>query len=164
MPGVKPVIVFDTDFLSSFLKIGRVDMVRDFFNVDSVSIPLAVFTEVGETDLVNSLIDKDWIRIKTVKYSNESFFSAGDFDVLGAGERECMTLCKESAQHLLLINDKKARHVAINNGISVLNIAGFLFACKKSKFISNDDVSAIIDDLRIKDFFEFSKKDLEMFI
>ncbi|MCK5660209.1 MAG: hypothetical protein KAH86_02545 [Methanosarcinales archaeon] len=164
MPDDKPKIVLDTDFLSSFLKIGRVDMVRDFFNVDYVSIPLAVFTEVGETNLVNPLIDKDWIRIKTVKSSNASFFDAEDFDVLGAGERECMMLCKESAQHLLLINDKKARQVAINSGISVLNISGFLLACKKTIFINQDELSVIIDDLRIKDFFEFSKKDLEILI
>ena len=41
-------IVIDTDFLSSFLKIGRVGLVKDFFNVDCVSIPLAVFTEIGK--------------------------------------------------------------------------------------------------------------------
>ena len=60
-------IVIDTDFLSSFLKIGRANLVKDFFNVDCVLIPLAVFTEIGKTDLVDKLIETDWIKIRTVK-------------------------------------------------------------------------------------------------
>ena len=59
MPDDKLDIILDTDFLSSFLKIGRLNLVRDFFNVDYVSIPLAVFTEIGKTDLVDTLIDTE---------------------------------------------------------------------------------------------------------
>ena len=67
MPDDNLDIVIDTDFLSSFLKIGGVRLVKDFFNVDCVSIPLAVFTEIGKTDLVDKLIETDWIKIRTVK-------------------------------------------------------------------------------------------------
>jgi len=56
LPGDNLDVVIDTDFLSSFLKIGRANLVKDFFNVDCVSIPRAVFTEIGKTNLVDSLI------------------------------------------------------------------------------------------------------------
>ena len=161
MPDDRFDIVIDTDFLSSFLKIGRQRLVKDFFNVDCVSIPLAVFTEIGKTGLVDKLIETDWIKIRTVKNRNYTNFNSKEFDALGAGEQECMMLCKGSQQHILLINDKKARQVATSVGISVLNISAFLLACKRSKFIDNDDISSIINDLKEKDYFEFSKNDLD---
>ena len=160
MPDDNLDIVIDTDFLSSFLKIGMVRLVKDFFNVDCVSIPLAVFTEIGKTDLVDKLIETDWIKIRTVKNRNYSDLNSNEFDALGAGEQECMMLCKGSQNHIFLINDKKARQVATSNGISVLNISAFLLACKRSNYLDNDDMSKIIDDLKEKDYFEFSKDDL----
>ena len=162
MQGDKLHVVIDTDFLSSFLKIDRIGIIKEFFNVESVSIPVAVFTEIGKTDLVDILVGTDWIKIKTVKDSAYSDFDAEDFNVLGAGERECMGLCKSLSPHILLINDKKARQVAVNGNIAVLNISGFLLACKKSGFVGNDELSGIIYDLKNKDYFEFSKGELEL--
>ena len=161
MPDDRLNVVLDADFLSSFLKIGRVDLIRDFFNVESVSIPLAVFTEIGKTRLASTLIQTDWIKIKTVNDSNCIDFETQDFEALGSGEKECMMLCKDFSQHILLISDKKARTIALSCGISVLNISGFLLACKRSDFINADEISRIIDDLKEKDYFEFSKGDLE---
>ena len=160
MPEDNLDVVIDTDFLSSFLKIGRVRLVKDFFNVDCVSIPLAVFTEIGKTDLVDKLIETDWIKIRTVKNRNYADFNSKEFDALGAGEQECMMLCRGSQKHILLINDKKARQVATSGGISVLNISAFLLACKRSNYLDNDDMSKIIANLKEKDYFEFSKDDL----
>lgn len=161
MPDDRLNIVIDTDFLSSFLKIGRLRLIKDFFNVDCVSIPLAVFTEIGKTDLVDKLIETDWIKIKTVKNLNYANLNSNNFDALGAGEQECMMLCKDSQRHILLINDKKARQVATSGGMSVLNVFAFLLACKRSKFIDNDEIFRIIDDLKKKDYFEFSKNNLD---
>ena len=164
MPDDNLDIVIDTDFLSSFLKIGGVRLVKDFFNVDCVSIPLAVFTEIGKTDLVDKLIETDWIKIKTVKNRNYADLNSKEFDALGAGEQECMMLCKDSQKHILLINDKKARQLATGSGISVLNISAFLLACKRSNYLDNDEMSTIIDNLKEKDYFEFGKDDLENLI
>jgi len=99
-----------------------------------------------------------------VKNRNSANLNSKDFDALGAGEQECMMLCKGSKQHLLLINDKKARQIAMSSGISVLNISGFLLACKRSNFINNDEIARIIDDLKKKDYFEFSKDDQDNLI
>jgi len=161
LPDDRLDVVIDTDFLSSFLKIGRINLVKNFFNVDCVSIPLAVFTEIGKTDLVDKLIETSWIKIRTVKNRNNTNLNSKDFDALGAGEQECMILCKGSQQHILLINDKKARQVATSGRISVLNISAFLLACKRFKFLDNDEISSIINDLKEKDYFEFSKNDLD---
>ncbi|MBW6471346.1 MAG: hypothetical protein K0A90_09035, partial [Methanosarcinaceae archaeon] len=98
---------------------------------------------------------------RTVKNRDYADFNSKDFDALGAGEQECMMLCKNSQKNILLINDKKERQIATSSGISVLNISAFLLACKRSNFIDNDEMSRIVDDLKEKDYFEFSKDDLD---
>jgi len=154
-------IVIDTDFLSSFLKIGKLELVRDFFNVESVSIPLAVFNEIGKTKLVDSVLNTGWIKIRTVHSSDFSCLNDSELDNLGAGEKECMAICKASSRYLMLTNDKKARLVAGKNGIAVLNISAFLLACKSSNFLDKNQIAGIVDDLKQKDYFVFSKDELE---
>ena len=45
-------IICDTDFLSSFLKIERLELVKDLFKEENLYIPVAVFSEIAKTDLI----------------------------------------------------------------------------------------------------------------
>lgn len=110
MPEEDFDVVIDTDLLSSFLKIGRANLIKDFFNVNCVSIPLAVFTEIGMTDLVNSLIETDWIRIRTMNNRNSANPNSKDLDTLGVGEQEWF-LCVQNSPNLSLycISDLRER-------------------------------------------------------
>ena len=58
-------IIVDTDFLSSFLKIGRLELVKEFFGVENMHIPVAVLYEIAKTDLITDLLDMHWILVKT---------------------------------------------------------------------------------------------------
>jgi len=133
-------IVIDTDFLSSFLKIHKLELIRDFFNVESISIPLAVFSEIAKTNLVDLVLNVEWIKIRNVQPLDSSDLNNNEIKNLGGGEKECMALCKTFSKHIMLVNDKKARMAAKKNGIIVLNISGFLFACKKSNFLDKDEI------------------------
>lgn len=44
-------VILDADFLSSFLKIGKLDRVRDYFQVETLLLPPAVFREVAATSV-----------------------------------------------------------------------------------------------------------------
>ena len=59
------------------------------------------------------------------------------------GEKECILLCKEKENSILLINDRRAREIAKRKGISTLNTSAFLLLCK----------------IREKDYFEFSEEE-----
>ena len=59
-------VIVDTDFLSSFLKIGRLELVKEFFGLDKIYIPVAVLYEIAKTDLITDLLDKHWILVKRV--------------------------------------------------------------------------------------------------
>jgi len=149
-------ILIDADFLSSFLKIGRLALIKDFFRAEKLYIPVAVFRELAKTTLVNDLLDEEYVQI--VKVDERSFGNFDkDFENLGIGEKECIALCKQFEKPMLLISDKKALQIAKKNNIAILNIPAFLLACKISKFLNSKEISQIITDLKIKDYYEFSK-------
>jgi len=50
------MIILDTDFLSSFLKIDKLDLVRNFFGED-LYIPISVLKEISQTELIKKLIE-----------------------------------------------------------------------------------------------------------
>ena len=57
-------VVLDADFLSAFLKIERLSIVRDFFGLDLVFTPPAVYREISVTDLLPRLTATPWIEVR----------------------------------------------------------------------------------------------------
>ena len=104
-------IILDADFLSSFLKIGRLDLIRDFFGVEVLYIPVAVFNEISKTKLIKDLLGRKYVQIENINEESFDNFNK-DFENLGSGEKECIALCKQFQNSLLLISDKKAIGIA----------------------------------------------------
>lgn len=160
MPEEDRVVVLDSDFLSSFLKINKLALIRDFFGVEKVYIPAAVFSEIAKTKLAEKLLNEKYIKIKNI--ADDSFRGFNKkFESLGRGEKECIALCKQFQNSILLISDKKALGVAKRNQIRVLSIPAFLLACKNEGFLKHKDISQIIKDLKQKDYYEFSDEEKE---
>ncbi len=59
-------VLIDADFLSSFLKIGRLALIKDFFRVEKLYIPVAVFSELAKTNLVKDLLDEKYVQIEKI--------------------------------------------------------------------------------------------------
>lgn len=158
-------IICDTDFLSSLLKIERLELVKDLFKEENLYIPIAVLGEIAKTDLITDLLDRNWIKVKRVNYENlKKMESDEDFKNLGSGEKECLILCKQFQDSMLLISDNKARGIAKGNNITALNISAFLLACKDVEILSSEDIATIIQDLKDKDFYEFSEDEKQRLI
>lgn len=152
-------IVCDTDFLSSFLKIDKLKLVKQFFDVNYIFIPTAVFSELSKVERLSLKLHKlKWIKIKKIEVDQKEDF---DFSSLGKGEIECISLCKNLKNPILLTNDVKAIRTAVSCDIKVLNISAFLLLCKRNKFLELPEISKIINDLRVEDFYEFSEEELD---
>lgn len=152
------IIICDTDFLSSFLKIERLELVRDLFKAKNLYIPVAVLSEVAKTNLITALLDKEWVKVKNVSDADfKKVKKSKEFANLGSGEKECFALCKRFKNSVLLISDNKARRIANKNEIVTLNISAFLLSCKEMGILENNDIANIIHDLREKDYYEFSE-------
>jgi len=152
-------IVCDTDFLSSFLKIDSLDLVRRLFKEENLHIPRAVLLELAKTNLIIKLLELNWVKTEEVKGNLVNIFGDEEIKVLGKGEKECILLCREKGDSILLINDRRAREIAREKGIYTLNISAFLLLCKIRKIIDKDEIISIMKSLKEKDYFEFSEEE-----
>lgn len=144
-------------FLELFLKIGRLELVKEFFGMDNIHIPVAVLYEIAKTDLITDLLDKHCILVIRI---NDADLIEMEHDIwfasLGSGEKECMVLCRQFRDSILLISDKKAMRAAGKNRITVLNIPALLLACKETGVLDGDEIAVIVGDLKKMDYYEFS--------
>ncbi len=135
------------------------------FSVDYITIPLAVYNELKKAKFFdkldkqvvfneNDLSAERWILVKSPKDRKAKKLSQ-DYPQLGLGEAEAMILA-EAEKDILLMNDVVAQKVAKNLGLNFYGIQPFLLACKHAKILNKDQTKKIIDDLKKKDFYEFS--------
>ena len=119
-------IVADTDFLSSFLKIEKLDLIFKALDIKSLTITQAVLSELEHAPRHSALLEalrsqENRIVVMEVK----DVFS----EDLGKGESESINLAKKT-NALLLMEDRKAAQFAKMQGIKVMSIPTFLLFCK----------------------------------
>jgi predicted nucleic acid-binding protein len=149
-------VILDTDFLSSFLKIGRCELIRRLYQTEQVFIPTSVHRELAQTNLLPQLLAIPWIVVSTTDESLEnSQVESSAFQALGSGEQACVMLAQALPDALVLMSDNKARQFARSLGVAVVNIPAFLLACKMAALLSPEQMAEIIADLKAKDFYEF---------
>jgi len=154
-----PTIILDTDFFSSFIKIGRCDLIRSLYQIEQAFIPAAVHRELAHTDLLMSLLAIPWITVLLAKpLLDEALLRDATFQVLGTGEQECIALARAQAEAVLLMSDNTARRFAQSLGITVINIPAFLLACKMAGLVNPEQMAQVIQDLRDKDFYRFKSE------
>jgi len=154
-----PTVILDTDFLSSFLKIGRCDLIRTFYQVEQALVPAAVHRELAQTDLLTSLLATDWIHVPLAEPpSDETLLEDPTFQALGAGEQACILLARTLPDAVLLTSDNKARRFAQSLGLTVANIPAFLLACKMAGLANPEQMKQIVQDLKDRDFYEFKSE------
>ena len=94
-------VVLDTDFLSSFLKIGRLALIREFYGVDALCVPSGGVQELSRTSLAQELSQLSWIRIiAPSRFSSPVELLSG----LGVGEQEAIGLAQQLKALLLPSN------------------------------------------------------------
>lgn len=57
-------VILDTDFLSAFLKVERLSLVKDFYKVELLLIPSAVYSELSVTSLGQAMAKLPWIQVE----------------------------------------------------------------------------------------------------
>ena len=149
-------VVVDADFLSSFLKIGRLRLVVQFYQVNEVVIAPAVYREVAQTTLLPVLSALTWVRIEAPPAAAaQRLRRQVEYSQLGAGEQESIALTVDRADAVLLCSDNRARRFAQGLGIEVLNIAAFLLACKLAGVLDQDAIRQIVEELGRLDYYRF---------
>ena len=155
---MSPVIILDADFLSAFLKIQRLDLVKDFYDVEIPRVPVAVYREISLTNLLPSLTALPWIQLAIPEQGDDAGVLVPDFVGLGKGEQEAIRLARETQGSLLLMNDLKARRIAHQLEVETVDIPAFLLSCKLVGFLGSAEIRAVVQALQEKDRYGFRKE------
>lgn len=154
--------MLDTDFLSSFLKIKRLPLVRDFYQAEDLLIPPAVYREVSVTRISTELAELPWVRVQAPDVDSVRAVCQGPgFEGLGLGETEAIALARQLEGSVLLISDNKARYSANQLGLDAVAIPAFLIACQETGFLRRDDLASVVHALQERDRYGFSRAVLD---
>ncbi len=167
--------ILDTDFLSSFFKIGKLKLVLKALNVKHIVVPSTVYEELKEAKFFNEIsslfafnekgLNEDrFILVKTVDLIECKYnFTKEETITLGNGELGCFILA-ENSRDTILIDDQRARLVAKGKGLKVVSIPTFLLFCKRRNVVSFDEIRKIVGDLKEEDYYEFSEELRELLL
>jgi predicted nucleic acid-binding protein len=135
-------------------------LVRDFFGVEHLLIPPAVYREISLTPLVQDLERLPWLQIAAFSASWD-LPSTPDFLQLGPGEQQAITLALQSEASLVLTNDNSARESARRLRVKAIDTPSFLLSCKDTGFLDREGIREVIQLLQEKDHYGFRREVME---
>ena len=143
------MIVADTDFLSSLIKIGRLHLLQELLKSD-VRIPMGVEKEIRKCPDIHSAISAaKWLKIIKVPASKKKIVRSFQDQNPGRGESECLAM-----GDVILMSDTKAGRYAFEVGKTVIDIPTLLLMCRKANLIDQAEPDQIIEDLEKKDYYK----------
>ncbi len=148
--ALNAIVVSDSTTLISLINIERFELLFKFS--DSIIITPAVYSEVSVQKASKRILD-EYITLSRITVSKvDDFKKVKELLIrLDLGESESIVLAKE--QNLpLIIDEKKGKKIALSFGIDTIGLIGILLVYKKKKYLSNDEIVTIIQELRGVDF------------
>jgi predicted nucleic acid-binding protein len=118
------LVVADTSPVFYLLSIGQIDLLPRLFG--KIFVPDAVHKELchpAAPALVREWVARlpDWVEVVSVETVDDAAFLP-----LGAGERAAITLALSVNADLILIDERKGTHVALDKGFEVAGTLGVL--------------------------------------
>jgi predicted nucleic acid-binding protein len=143
------IVVCDSTVLIGLSRIGKLELLQDVF--EKISIPRAVFIEVTEKGAnrpgVESIKGANWIKVAEIKDRSRVSFLLGTLD---KGEAEVLALAKESGADLILLDEEKARKIAVIAGFDVMGLLGLFLLAKSTGRL--EKIGPLIEELKRKEF------------
>ena len=121
------IVVADAGPLHYLIKIGKIDLLQIFFG--EVLIPQSVREELGHLDAPVKV--RAWFESLPAWVTVASASLLGRPLPLGKGESEAIRLAQDRKADLILLDDKKARRIAEENGLTVTGTLGILFVAHR---------------------------------
>lgn len=122
------IVVSDTSPITALLAVGKADLLKQLFG--EVIIPNAVETELLRTHPMLPA----WLRVQSLQSSTKASLYARSVD---RGEAEAIALAEELHADHLLIDERKGRRLAQQQGVPVVGLLGVVLLAKRAKLISS---------------------------
>jgi predicted nucleic acid-binding protein len=140
-------VVSNTTPLNYLVLIGRAEILKALY--ERVVIPQAVFTEltsIKAPDKVRAWITTPpgWLTIEQAPNVIDS-----DLDEIQIGERQAILLAELIRADFIVLDDRKARRIAMARGLNVIGTVGILTTAAEKGLIT---LSEAFDDLKQTSF------------
>jgi uncharacterized protein len=122
------IVVSDTSPLTALLTVGQADILPRLFG--EVIIPKAVETELLRAHPALP----DWLRIRLLNDDAKARLYAQSVD---RGEAEAIALAEELRADRLLIDERKGRRLAQQQGVPVVGLLGVVLMAKRAGLIAS---------------------------
>ena len=145
--------VLDNSVLSAFVKIGRLNLLRDILKGSRVYVADTVYREMifaEAISAVSSVGGPGWMILERVDVSD--YKAQG----IGAGEAGTIKLAKEK-NALAVLDDLSGRKFAARQGVAVVGTLALLRLALDRRLVSGDELVVILQDLEMKDSFRMSR-------
>ena len=148
--ALNAIVVSDSTTLISLINIERFELLFKFS--DSIIITPAVYSEVSIQKASKRILD-EYISLSKITVSKvDDYKKVKELLIrLDLGESESIVLAKEQKLPLI-IDEKKGKKIALSFGIDTIGLIGILLIYKKKKYLLNDEIVTIVQELREVDF------------
>ena len=157
-------MIFDTDILSMFGKIGRADLLIELFPETDLIITFEVYNELLRAkeagyDFVGDVLEQGFNVIhldsKLIKVYEQK---REELKNIHAGELTSILLCKRENM-AFATNDSKAKRFCTENGVEWLDIVDILRLCYLKRVLDEREIENMIRDIEEKDRTRITRKE-----
>lgn len=151
------IIVSDTTPIISLIKADKLNLLKEIFG--EVYIPSAVYHELTcypatvEKEIID-ITNNQFLRVLEVENQLAVYLLREQMN-LGAVESEAIVLAKTIQADLMLVDEKKARRISKEMGISITGTIGLLLCARNTGYINN--IKPILDKM-IEQKFRISER------
>jgi predicted nucleic acid-binding protein len=133
------MIISDSTTLIVLFDLDRTDLLSNLFS--TIIIPTSVFKEISTK---NELVLPNFMSVIAVQNSEllESLKM-----ILDDGESEAIALAVETKSKLI-IDEKKGRKIAINQGVEIIGLLGIVYLNVKREFLLKQQAIKLLDDIQ----------------
>ena len=157
-------MIFDTDILSMFGKIGRTDLLRKLFPKTSLVISFEVYNEILRAkeagyDFVDDLLEQGfgivYLDSELIKEYEEKKIKLRN---IHAGELTSILLSKRDGM-AFVTNDSKAKRFCEENGVEWLDIIDLLRLCYRKRMLDRMGIEEVVREIEEKDRTRITRKE-----
>jgi len=131
-------VVLDTDILSTFARINRLDVLNRLF--DKVIVPPSVISELRKAEIKFGSLDSEVARLTR----NELLTLKGMDARLGRGERECLAIAKHR-NFPLASNDRIVHSICEKEGVGYFDLPRLLRFAILKKVVAREEAMQLVN-------------------
>ncbi len=145
------LVISDTSATTNLIQIDHLQILNNLYG--EVLVPEQVYKELREYENHSEIIDSiSWLIVKKVK-DRQAVENLSDY--LDLGECEAIILAREVEADLLIIDERKGRSIAKQQGLEIIGLLGVLVKGKREEYIK--ELKPLLDKLIEEIGFRVSK-------